>query len=246
MMPSVSHRPSASKPAAGPHIERLKSPSAMADAVMGLVAAAITRGVRQRGRASLVLSGGSTPEIYLPPLASLAVAWQTVSILLADERWVDSESPHSNTAMITRALLSQPGPAKAHYISLKNTAATAERGVQATREALPPVGERHDLVLLGMGNDGHFASLFPGSPRLAELLDEKNTERVAAVPPPTTANPAVERITLTLAELKRSEKRVLVLQGEAKLAVLEEAWRLADPLKMPVYALGDVEVIWCP
>jgi 6-phosphogluconolactonase len=254
MNPLAGHQPiappQAMAPAAtspqGPRIERLKSPSALADAVVGLVAAAITQGLQRRGKANLVFSGGSTPEIFLPPLASLATDWAAVTILLADERWVDEHSQMSNTAMLQRTLLTQPGPAKAHYISLKNGAATAAAGLDAARAVLPPVSERYDLVLLGMGNDGHIASLFPGTPRLSELLSERNSERVAAIPPPTTASPHVERISLTLAELKRSERIVLVLQGEAKLETLKRAWQLADPLQMPVYALGDVEVIWCP
>jgi 6-phosphogluconolactonase len=230
----------------GPRIERLKTPSALADAVVGLVAAAIAQGIQRRGNASLVFSGGSTPEIFLPPVASLALDWAAITILLADERWVDEQSPLSNTAMLRRTLLAQPGPAKAHYISLKNSAPAARAGVQTALQALMPTTERYDLVLLGMGNDGHIASLFPGTPRLADLLSDTNTERVAAIPAPTTANPPVERISLTLAELKRSERLVLVLQGEAKLDTLKRAWQLADPLQMPVYALGDVEVIWCP
>jgi 6-phosphogluconolactonase len=246
MNPLASRHPIGPTPTHGPRIERLKSPSALADAVAGLVAAAITQGLQRRGKANLVFSGGSTPEIFLPPLASLATDWAAVTIMLADERWVDEHSPMSNTAMLQRTLLTQPGPAKAHYISLKNGAATAAAGLGAARAALPPVSERYDLVLLGMGNDGHIASLFPGTPRLAELLSPLNSERVAAIPAPTTASPHVERISLTLAELKRSERVVLVLQGESKLDTLKRAWQLADPLQMPVYALGDVEVIWCP
>jgi len=108
---------------------------------------------------------------------------------------------------------------------------------------LPPPGEPYDLVLLGMGNDGHFASIFPGNPRLAALLAPDNDERVAAVPAPTSAQPAVERITLTLAELKRSKRMVLAIQGQAKLDRLQAA---NDAMATPVAALGDVEVFWSP
>jgi 6-phosphogluconolactonase len=111
---------------------------------------------------------------------------------------------------------------------------------------LPAVDRRYDLALLGMGNDGHFSSLFPGTPRLAELLSLDNRERVVAVPPPTTASPAIDRISLTLAEIRRSDRVVLVLQGAAKLEVLKRAWQSADAMQTPVVALGDVEVLWCP
>jgi len=230
----------------GPRIERFASRQALADAVAGLVAAAVARGVQQHGRASLIFSGGETPGIFLPQVARLSLPWNKVSILLADERWVDEDSPHSNAAMLRRTLLSQPGPAQAVFIPLKNAAASAGEGATIVRSRLPPLDQRYDLVLLGMGNDGHFASLFPDTPRLAKLLADDNTERVVAVPAPVGASPAVERISLTLAEIKRSERIVLVLQGAAKLAVLENAWRSADALQTPVMALGDVEVLWCP
>jgi 6-phosphogluconolactonase len=156
---------------------------------------------------------------------------------------VNESSADSNTAMLRRCLLSAPGPSRARYVALKNAAPTAALGVAEARAALPPPGEPYDLVLLGMGNDGHFASIFPGNPRLAELLSRGNEERVAAVPAPTTAQPAVERITLTLAELKRSERMVLVIQGQAKLDRLRAA---NDAIATPVAALGDVEVFWSP
>ena len=237
---------SAGKSGYCPRIERLKGTQALADAVAGVVAAAVTQGLQRCEYASLVLSGGGTPEIYLPHVASLALPWDRVRILLADERWVGGDSPHSNTAMLRRTLLSQPGPAQARYIPLKNDSPTAEEGLKQIRSGLPPLDQPYSLALLGMGNDGHFASLFPGTPRLAELLSPDNTERVAAIPAPTTASPYVERVTLTLAEIRRSERIVLVLQGGAKLEVLERAWQSADALAMPVFALGQVEVLWCP
>ncbi len=229
-----------------PRIERLRNTQALADAVAGLVAAAVLHGVQRHGRASLIFSGGGTPELFLPRIAGLDLPWNKVSILLADERWVDEDSPHSNTAMLRRTLLSQPGPARANYIPLKNASVSAAAGVAIVRSGLPPLDQQYDLVLLGMGNDGHFASLFPGTPHLAELLSPENTERVVAVPPPASADPKVERISLTLAEIKRSERVVLVLQGAAKLEVLNQASQSAYALQTPVCALGNIEVLWCP
>ena len=230
----------------GPKIERLQNAQALADAVTALVTTAVLQGVQRHGHANLIFSGGGTPEIFLPRVACLSLPWDQVSIVLSDERWVGEDSPHSNTAMLRRTLLSQPGPSRANFIPLKNAAATAHDGVSRTRSGLPPLDQRYDLALLGMGNDGHFASLFPGTPRLAELLALDNTERIVAVPPPTTASPNVERISMTLAEIKRSERVVLVLQGAAKLAVLTRARQTGDALRTPVVALGNVEVLWCP
>lgn len=229
-----------------PRIERFRSGQALAEAVAGLVATAVSQGVQRHGRANLIFSGGETPALFLPQVASLNLPWGKVSILLADERWVDEDSPDSNTAMLRRTLLSQPGPSAARFIPLKNAARSAGEGLAITRLKLPPLDQRYDLVLLGMGNDGHFASFFPDTLRLTELLSDENTERVAAVPPPAGASPRVERISLTLAEFKRSERIVLVLQGATKLDVLNRARQCGDALQTPVVALGDVEAFWCP
>lgn len=230
----------------GSRIERLGSGLALAEVVADLVAVAVTDGLRQHRHASLVFSGGGTPAIYLPRVALLTLPWDRVRVLLSDERWVGEDSPYSNTAMLRRLLLSRPGPAQADFIAFKNAALTASDGLSTARAGLPPLAEPHRLVLLGMGNDGHIASLFPGTPRLAELLAPENTERIVAVSAPAAASPHLERISLTLAEIMRSERVVLVLQGAAKLQVLERAWTSADPLRTPVVALGDVEVLWSP
>lgn len=231
---------------ATPSITRFRDSATLAAAVANLVARAVTHGIRSHGRAGLVFSGGSTPEIYLPPVSRLDLPWEKVAILLADERWVGENSADSNEAMLRRTLLGQPGPDRARFIALRNHAQTAAVGADLARMALPPVEQRHDLVLLGMGHDGHIASLFPGNPRLPDLLSKRNRERVAAVPAPVTALPQVPRITLTLAELQNAARVVLVLQGDVKLDVLQRAWKGADALRTPVYALGNVEVLWCP
>lgn len=218
----------------------------LADEVIKLVSIAVTTAVQQYGHANLVFSGGTTPEFFLPRLAAQELPWEKVSVVLADERWVDEDSIYSNTAMLRRTLLNRTGPDAAQLIPLKNSALTASAGVNVARANLPPLDQPYDLVLLGMGLDGHIASLFPGAPKLAAALASDNTDRLIAVPPPTTATPVIERISFTLAEIKRSRKIVLVLQGEKKLAALKQAWQTADPLRAPVYALGAVDVLWCP
>ncbi|MEP7156745.1 MAG: 6-phosphogluconolactonase [Betaproteobacteria bacterium] len=230
----------------GPKLHRMQDEAELAGAVAAAVQSALTQTLEQHEHATLVLSGGSTPEIYLPKVAELDIPWSRVRIMLADERWVSEDSPDSNTAMLRRKFLSLPGPAQAEFIPLKNSAATADAGVAETRAGLPPLDEPISLVLLGMGNDGHFASLFPDTPRLEELLSPDNDERVAAIPAPATASPSVARITLTLAEIQRSEHVVLVLQGARKLDVLEHAWEETDELHFPVFALGEVDVLWAP
>lgn len=235
---------SSARPA--PRVTRFADAQALARAVAAAVEEAVRSGVAARGDASLVLPGGSTPEAFLPTVAALPLAWEKVRIFLADERWVDERSPDSNAAMLRRCLLAAPGPARARFVPLKHAAATATLGADVARAALPPSDEPYDLVLLGMGYDGHFASIFPGSPRLAALLDPGNRERVAAVPAPASATPAVERLTLTLAELRRANRFILVLQSPPKLEAFLAAHAAGDARATPVVALGDVEVFWSP
>jgi 6-phosphogluconolactonase len=236
-----------------PNIHRFASAQALAASVCELVTDAVTTGIAARNFATLVFSGGRTPEFFLPQLAQLDLDWARVYVTLADERWVDESSPHSNTAMLKRTLL-QGKAAKASFIPLTNSASSAEQGVNLARSGLHSADTPYDLVLLGMGNDGHFASLFPGTPDLARKLAADNTERVVAVPAPTTAAPHVERISMTLAELSRSPRIKLILQGDEKLKVLDTAFAGNDAMQTPVVALGGlsrqlnkpIDVMWCP
>lgn len=229
-----------------PRVTRFADAPSLARAVAEAVAEAVNAGVATRGGASLVFPGGNTPQAFLPAVAALPIAWEKVSVFLADERWVAESSPDSNAALLRRCLLTAPGPSRARFVALHNGAPTAALGAEAARKALPAPDEPYDLVVLGMGNDGHVASLFPASPRLGSLLDPGNRERVAAVPAPATATPAVERLTMTLAELRRCKRLVLVLQTPKKLEALLGAYAAGDALAAPVVALGDAEVFWSP
>ncbi|MBL8524676.1 MAG: 6-phosphogluconolactonase [Betaproteobacteria bacterium] len=227
-------------------VSRCSSVADLAAAVAERFAVLIQQAIADRGRASIVLSGGRTPESYLSAIAAGALPWQRLDFFLSDERWVDEDSPYSNAALIRRALLARDGPSKAHFTAMKNSAATAASGVAAAVAALPPLEQHYDLALLGMGADGHFASLFPGMADLARWLESDNAERLVAVPAPSTAPPPIPRLSMTAAEIKRSRNIVLVLQGKEKMRVLEQAAIEGDVLALPVRALGEVEVIWCP
>jgi 6-phosphogluconolactonase len=245
-----------------PSLTRDADVSSLADRVAAMVASAVAAGIAARGHANLVFSGGSTPQVFLPCVAALPLDWTRVNVTLADERWVDESTPDSNTAMLRRLLLDHPNTKGARFIALKTADTNATEGAAKVREALPPASEPYDMVFLGMGNDGHFASLFPGAPNLASHLSLSNTERVVGVPAPTTATPAVPRITLTLAELTRASRIVLVLQGQAKLDVLMDSLARDLPIAHLCSAINarnepqkrdtqknetqNIEVLWCP
>lgn len=203
----------------------------MAKALAGAVADALRAGLAARGTASLAVSGGRSPIPFLRALAEMPLDWARVYVTLVDERWVAPGSPDSNEGLVRQHLLREAARS-ACLVPLKSEAPSLERGVVDARgrtAALPP---RFDAVVLGMGEDGHTASLFPGAAGLAEALDPAGEARLAGIVPPLAPHP---RITWTLAALLETRHLLLQAGGASKRAVLEAA-AVADPLAMPIAA----------
>lgn len=194
------------------------------------LAAALRTDITQQGRASLVLSGGSTPVPLFERLSELDIPWQQVLITLADERWVETSSPASNEALVRRCLLTGRAAA-ATFIGLKTTAATAAAGLAACEARLRTLPRPCTAVILGMGNDGHTASLFPCAAQLAAATDLRCGRSCAALRPQTAPH---ERISLTLPALLAAREIILHLAGPEKKAVLEQALAAGPPEEMPI------------
>ncbi|MCI5208793.1 MAG: 6-phosphogluconolactonase, partial [Candidatus Electrothrix sp. ATG2] len=126
----------------------------------------LRKGIAAHGRASLVVSGGSTPKPLFKQLSRLDIPWQNVVITLVDERWVVPSDPASNEQLVRQHLV-QDRAAKATFVGMKNFAATAGEGESGCEQNLRKVPRPFTVLILGMGNDGHTASLFPGSAQLA-------------------------------------------------------------------------------
>ena len=193
----------------------------MADAAAHAVAAQLSAGLAARGRASLVATGGRSPGPVYDRLKDADLDWTHVAVTLSDERHVDVDSPNANLKLLRERLFVGEA-AKAHYLPLTDYAEPALR-------ALMPF----DAVLLGMGEDGHIASLIPGSPVMAEAMDPDG-EALVAESPAGFGSPPVPRITLTLAALLQSRAIFLLIAGEAKRQVVADALAGAD---LPVRAL---------
>lgn len=207
------------------------------------IAAQLQESVDKKGSASLVLSGGSTPLKLFAALSMQAIDWQEVFVTLADERWVSAEHADSNERLVREHLLVNRA-ASAKFRGLKNIHSTPEQGVQMTTEVLSNLPRPFDVVILGMGNDGHTASLFPCSEQLTQGLE---TEAMCLAVHPTTAPHG--RLSLSLSALLNSRQIYLHLQGEAKQQVLEQALSSDDVMAMPIRAVlkqrnTPVDVYW--
>lgn len=224
--------------------ETFANPDALAEAAAHRVAGWLAEGLARQPAVSLVVPGGRTPAAFLSRLGRTALDWPRVHVTLSDERWVSPEAEASNEAMVRRTLLQGPA-ASATFVPLYTGAASPAEGlaeVERRLTALPPV----EAAVVGMGEDGHFASLFPGDPSLAAGLDpDGRTLCLAATGP--TGGPA--RLSLTLAFLARARRVVALATGERKLKL----WRdgAVSDLSPPVAALqrqnkAPIFFLWSP
>lgn len=229
-------------------VRQFVDPSALADAVATIAGRALQPAIAHRGHASLVLSGGSTPRLFLPTLAEYQVRWRDVTVTLADERWVADSDPRSNARLLREQLFRGPAAA-ARFVPLKGDAATPDEGVAAAEAALAGIEDPYDLVVLGMGEDGHIASLFAGASGVDAALDPAGRARCIGVNPPPRVEPNVLRMSLTLAELRKGRHLALVIAGAEKMRVLDRALSAAYAERAAVTALFEsaatpIDVLW--
>lgn len=213
-----------------PNLETFASRDALMLAAAQRVAAALEDAIRRHGSACAALSGGSTPEPAYRALAGLPLDWAKVTFALVDERFVPPNDAASNQALVQRAL----GPAfdaGARLAPMFFPSATVEQSADQAEPRYAPI--RIDVALMGMGDDGHTASWFPGVPALANALDLSNPRTVIALHAPQAAA-ASERLTLTRRALSRASQIILLITGEKKRARLEQALQSDDA---PVSAL---------
>lgn len=164
-------------------------------------------------------------------------------MLLADERWVPENDKDSNTRLVRENLLQGPA-SEARYFSLKQAGDAPVDGLSAVEAALREVHLPLDVLVLGMGNDGHTASLFPDAPELDQALDADSAAMVAPMTPPSQPQ---KRITLTLRALGKAGFTALHLKGDDKLATLQAACSdIGKPRAMPVRAFlkPGLQVYW--
>lgn len=232
------------------NLHSFADPGALSAAVAQVFSTAVRAALAQRPRASVVITGGTTPRAYYPALATLDLPWARIDLTLSDERWVPPTHADSNERLVRELLLTGPAAA-AQLLSLKNDAPTATRGAAGTAAALARLPHPYDLVLLGFGADTHIASLFPTATAFEAGVDPANDARCLAVVPPAGVNPPVERLSLTLNELMASRRIVIAARGDDKRAAWHAALAGALTNRTPVGLLAQraqqpVDFFWCP
>ena len=222
------------------------TPQDLAEAQADAVAEALRAAIQDRGGATLAVSGGTTPVRFFRALATRALDWSKVTVTLVDERYAPPSSDRSNERLAREALL-QGAAAQAHLIALYSDADSVEVAAQRADLRMLEILFPIDVVVLGMGGDGHTASFFPDAENLDELLDPLTRQAVFAVHAASAGEP---RLTLALPRLASARMLVLHIEGRAKRTVLEAALAAPDA-RLPVRRVLDAAettpiVCWAP
>ncbi len=187
--------------------------------------------IKEKGSATLLVSGGITPLKLFSALSSIEIDWEHICIGLCDERWVFPLHNESNEKLIRETLL-QNYASKATFVGMYMEGCDAfnveTECSQKVKSALSPF----DVIVLGMGNDAHTASLFPNNPRLTEAY---NTDEICIAIDPITAPHT--RMSLTLKAILSSSRIYLHFQGNSKLEVYHKAISGDDIFAMPIRSI---------
>lgn len=211
------------------------------------VCSALQEAIEKRGVASVVFSGGKTPVPLFAAIAKISIEWQKVFITLADERWIDAADSDSNENLVRKYLLKE-NAASAAFIGMKTAAATARQGEQVCMARLAAIPVPFEVVILGIGGDGHTASLFPGAKELSVALDMTSGRTCMGITAPGAIH---ERMTLTLPAILNCRHIIIHIVGQDKREVYEKALGDGPVNDMPVRAVlrqscVPVTVFWAP
>jgi 6-phosphogluconolactonase len=228
-----------------PEFRRFADPDSQAHALVETVIRQLRAALAQGRSASLVVPGGRTPVPFFDQLSRSPLEWNRVQVTLTDERWVDVNDGASNERLLREHLL-RNAATQAHVVGLRGESAAID--ATGTWQRLAVVERPFDVVVLGMGEDGHIASLFPGDPDSTRGLDLTQAPGCVAVHAP--AAPS-DRVSLNLAALLQCRLLVLLVTGEHKWQILQHEWDPSTQVHLPVHQLLSqrhipVTVYWSP
>jgi 6-phosphogluconolactonase len=218
------------------HFHEFSSAEPLNAALAASAATLLREAISNRGNASLIVSGGKSPIGFFTALAKADLAWNCVAISLADERWVTAESADSNENLARKHLLVDRA-AQAKFVGLMSAEATPAAAVAERTEAVLGIPRPFSLVVLGMGEDGHTASLFPGDRALAQAIDPQAAPALVAIAQPPAPAAPYARISMNLAAILNADRIALMISGEAKRKIYAQALHGASPMQYPIAAV---------
>lgn len=219
----------------------------LAEALADAVAASLAAAIATRGQATLAVSGGNTPKAFFAALSKREIEWPKVTVTLVDERMVGPDNERSNQRLASLQLL-QNRAAEAGFVPLYGKGSDAAQMARIAAGRIDALALPFDVVVLGMGTDGHTASFFPGGTTLAAVTDPECSQSVMPIEAPGAGEP---RLTLTLPRIVEAGLIVLHIEGDEKQAVLARALGNGPIAEMPVravlqHAKSPVEIYWAP
>ena len=194
---------------------------------------------------TLALAGGNTPKALYREMSQKPWSWSNVQVTLTDERWVSTDSADSNEKMINDCLLINEAKIS-YFLPLKNSATTASEGQQECETQLATLMPKLDGVILGMGDDGHIASIFPDLESTTTLLDRDSSALCMAASP----KDLPERMSLSLAYLLTADHITILCSGKQKRLILDEVTQ-GKGSRYPVFHIVNqhsvpVDIYWSP
>lgn len=226
-------------------LNEFSSKAELDESLATFVAKELSKAIAKKGKASLAVSGGSTPKGFFKALSLIDLPWKKVNITLADERWVDIHDDASNTRLVHENLMVNFAK-EAKFFHLKQAGEMTEACLVEMADAASTTLMPLDVLILGMGEDGHTASLFPCSEQITQCLSMENNAVLMKVIPQTAPH---DRITFTLKALLESKNTILHIAGTSKKQVLDKALSDDDAFEMPIRAFlknpeVNTQVFW--
>jgi len=231
-------------------IKKYTSHQELAFAVANRCEYQLKTALSKNDNASFIVPGGTTPAPVFEQLSHAPLDWSKITIGLSDERWLAPDHPQSNQRLISETLRTNKAE-HAKFFPMKNSCTTAFEGEANCNSEYKQFHTPFSLTMLGMGTDGHFASLFPNSKPFEQAINPNNRQTCVAID--ATGCPVAgdypKRMSLTLSAILNSELIILLITGEEKLLVIEQAIENNNPLVTPVSALVNqtktpVEIYW--
>lgn len=233
------------KPPTGTQVRWTDCPDRIswADRAADTIAELLDASIASRSAASLVVAGGTTPQPIFDRLSTMHLDWPKVHVCLTDERWVRSTHVDSNEHLVRHALLRNQASV-AQFHSLYSNKSRPSAGLAEAERSINSMPRPFDVVLLGMGTDGHFASLFPGLPETRVGLDLHSPALCVAIDRPQSG---YARLSLTITALLYARLILVAISGRPKRTVALQA--LAGGAETPIAALlshrkDDLEFLW--